>query len=306
MRADGSGDEAAVLGRFFEELAKRLAERWLALLVLPGALFLVVAVVGEWQGQGTALDWARFRRGVHEVTLALPRLSVGMQVVLLVITLLGAAGAGLAVQALAGVTRLVWLGRWPRRLLRWRVRTRRQRWLDLVERRRFLSVEHPDRDEDVDLLAERANRIALAEPGRPTWMGDRVHAVERVALARFGLDLTFGWPRLWLVLPDTVRAEITAAEAGFASAVATGTWSLPYLALAIAWWPAAVVGVAFGVTGWSRARAAIGDLGALSEAAVDLHGRTLALALGVGDVDEKGPLTTEQGRKITAIVRKGR
>ena len=294
------------MGRFFEELAKKLAERWLALLVLPGALFLVVAVVGGWQGHRAALDWSRFLQGTDNVSTTLSRLPVGMQVMLLVIIPFGAAGVGLVVQASAGVTRLVWLGRWPEPLLRRQVRARRRRWLNLVDQRRSLSGELPDRQENVDRLAERANRIALAEPGRPTWMGDRVHAVGQVALARFGLDLTFGWPRLWLVLPDTVRAEITAAEASFAAAVATSTWSLPYMALAIVWWPAAVVSVAFGVTGWSRARAAIGDLGALSEAAVDLHGRTLALALGVGDPDEKGVLTAEQGRKITAIVRKGR
>jgi hypothetical protein len=294
------------VGRFFEELAKKLAEQWLALLVLPGALFLAVAFVGGWLGQRAALDWSRFRQGVDELSASLSGQPVGMQVVLLVVTLLGAAGVGLGVQALAGVTRLVWLGSWPRRLRRWRVEARRRRWLELVERRRSLKSEHPDHQEDIDLLAERANRISLAEPGRATWMGDRVQAVEQIALARFGLDLAFGWPRLWLVLPDTVRAEITAAEAGFAAAVATGTWALPYLALAVVWWPAAVVAVAFGVTGWARARAAIGDVGALSEAAVDLHGRTLALALGVGDHDEKGVLTTEQGRKITAIVRKGR
>lgn len=291
------------MGKFFEELAKKLAERWLALLVLPGALFLVVTVVGGWLGHGAALDWSRLSQGAAKLEASVSRLPVGMQVVLLAVILLGAAGVGLVVQALAGVTRLVWLGKWPRPLRRWRVRARRRRWLDLVERRQLLSAEH---QEDIDLLAERANKIAVAEPGRPTWMGDRVHAVEQVALVRYGLDLAFGWPRLWLVLPDTVRAEITAAEASFAAAVATGTWSLPYLALAFVWWPVAVVGVAFGVTGWSRARAAISDLGALSEAAVDLHGRTLALALGVGDPDKRAVLTGDEGREITGIVRKGR
>jgi hypothetical protein len=291
------------VGKFFEELAKKLAERWLALLVLPGALFLVATVMGGWLGHGAALDWSRFSQGVAVLTASVSRLPLGMQVLLLAAILLGAAGVGLVVLALTGVTRLVWLGNWPRPLRRWRARARRRRWLALVERRRSLNAEH---QEDIDLLAEQANKIAVAEPGRPTWMGDRVHAVGQVALSRYGLDLAFGWPRLWLVLPDTVRAEITAAEASFASAVAAGTWSLPYLALAFVWWPAVVVGVAFGVAGWSRARAAIGDLGALSEAAVDLHGRTLALALGVGDPDNRNVLTGDEGREITGIVRKGR
>jgi hypothetical protein len=294
------------VGRFFEELAKKLAERWFALLVLPGAGFLAVAAVGGWQRHRGALDWSRFRQGVDILTATASRLPVGLQLVLLVLALLGAAGVGLMVQALAALTRLVWLGRWPAPLLRRRVRARRRRWHDLVDRRRAVSGEEPERRATADRLAGKANRIALAEPGRPTWMGDRVHAVEQVALNRYGLDLTFGWPRLWLVLPDTVRAEITAAEASFAAAVATGTWSLPYLALAVFWWPAAVAGLAFGVTGWVRARAAIGDLGALSEAAVDLHGTTLARALGVDDPEKPGVLTLEQGKKITEIVRKGR
>jgi hypothetical protein len=294
------------VGRFFEELAKKLAERWLALLVLPGALYLVVVVAGAWLGQSSALDWARLRHGVDDMMAATSRQPAGMQAVFVILLLLGASGTGLLVQALAGLTRLTWLGQWPRPLSRWRVAARRRRWHAVVEQRHRLSAEHPGRREEADRLAGKANRIAPAEPGRPTWMGDRVHAVERVAFDRFGLDLTFGWSRLWLVLPDTVRAEITAAEAGFAAAVATGTWAVPYLAFALVWWPAVVVGVAFGITGWCRARAAVGDLGALSEAAVDLHGRTLAQALGVCGPDETGVFNAELGRKITAIVRKGR
>jgi hypothetical protein len=42
--------------------------------------------------------------------------------------------------------------------------------------------------------------------------GDRIHAIEQVALDRYGLDLTFAWPRLWLVLPENVRAELNAAR----------------------------------------------------------------------------------------------
>jgi hypothetical protein len=44
----------------------------------------------------------------------------------------------------------------------------------------------------------------------------------------------------------------------------------------------------------------------MTEAAIDLHGRTLATALGVGDADATGPLTPDEGREITALVRKGR
>ncbi|MEU9313203.1 hypothetical protein [Streptomyces sp. NPDC048256] len=57
--------------------------------------------------------------------------------------------------------------------------------------------------------------------------------------------------------------------------------------------------------GWARARAAVSDLSALSEAAVDLHARTPATALGIS-VDAIGPIPIAEGERITALVRKGR
>ncbi|MEU4833897.1 hypothetical protein [Streptosporangium sp. NPDC023615] len=60
------------------------------------------------------------------------------------------------------------------------------------------------------------------------------------------------------------------------------------------------------MTGWVRARAAIADLTTLSEAAIDLHGRTLVVALGVREEGTAGPLTFAEGKEMTAIVRKGR
>lgn len=301
------------MGKFFEELAKKLAERWVSLLVLPGALFVLLAVLGARLGHRHALDRARLERAAAELAAAVGKQPAGTQVVWLVGFLVAATAAGLVAQAAAGATRRVWLGRWPvAALSRWRVRRRRARWHRRLAHRRELEQAHPagarapERQREVDLAAERVNRIALAEPGRPTWMGDRVHGVELVALNRYGLDLAFGWPRLWLVLPDTARAELTAAQAAFAGAVAVGTWAWPYLVLGALWWPAAVIGVGVGITGWARARAATDDLAALSEAVVDLHGRTLALSLGVGDADATGPLTVAEGERITGLVRKGR
>jgi hypothetical protein len=131
--------------------------------------------------------------------------------------------------------------------------------------------------------------------------------VESIAYHRYGLDLTYGWSRLWLVLPDPARTELTAAHSAFAAAVATGTWALPYLLLTVVWWPAVLVAGGIGLTGWVRARAAVADFTTLTEACLDLHGRSLAAALGVGDLTEgAGPLTISEGERITDLVRKGR
>jgi hypothetical protein len=134
-------------------------------------------------------------------------------------------------------------------------------------------------------------------------MGDRIHSLEQIALHRYGLDLAFAWPRLWLVPPETTRMEITAAHAAFAAA--TSTWAWPYLLLGTLWWPATMIGLGI-AAGWARARASVSDLTDLSESALDLHGRTLAIALGLATDDRVGPLTVTEGEQLTALIRKGR
>lgn len=297
------------MNNFFQELAKKLAERWITLLLVPGALLAATTWAGIQLGH--TLDIARLTEAASAVTTSVARQPAGIQAMLIAALLLVTTGVGLAVQALAPVTRLIWLGQWPF-LGHWRVARRRTRWQRHVDRRRQLSRDHPsgsrtpEQQRLIDTAADRANRIALAQPGRPTWMGDRVHAVERIAQDRYGLDLTFAWPRLWLVLPDTTRTELNAAHTAFAAAVATGTWAWPYLLLGAIWWPAALAGVGIGVTGWVRARSAVTDLTALSEAALDLHTRTLAVSLGVGNPDTASPITVAEGEKLTSLVRKGR
>jgi hypothetical protein len=297
---------------FVEELAKKLADRWVGLLVLPGALLVAAAWLAFRLGQVHALAWPG---AIDEASAFLTRagsLSAARQVGVLAVALLAVVGAGLATQALAPLTRALWLGRWPSRLVRSGVRRRRARWDRLVAARNALQIAHPnatrtpDQQEQVDRAAYRINRFALAKPGRPTWMGDRLHSVDQIALDQHKLDLAFGWSRLWLVLSETTRAELLTAESAFAAAVAVGTWAWPFLILGVVWWPAAVLAVVVGVVGWRRARAAVDDLAALSEAAVDLYSRDLARALGVGDADSRGPLTLDEGDKVTEIVRKWR
>ncbi|TQJ37626.1 hypothetical protein [Streptomyces sp. SLBN-115] len=299
---------------FFQELGKKLAEKWVSLLLLPGLLFVAAARAGAALSQRDAVDHELLLRTASDTMAALARMPVTSRVVAAVGLLLAAAGVGLAVQALAGVTQRIWLGAWPRPFapVRRRLVARRfRRWHQEVARRRELERSHPgewrtrEQQSRINAAADRINRLALAEPARPTWMGDRIQAVEQVALHRSGLDLAFAWPRLWLVLPDTVRGEITAAHAGFARAAATGSWAWPYFFLGAVWWPAALIGAVIGTTGWARARAAVSDLSALSEAAVDLHARTLATALGIS-ADATGPITIAEGERITALVRKGR
>ncbi|MER5225800.1 hypothetical protein [Streptomyces flaveus] len=315
------------MGGFFQQLAKTLADRWISLLVLPGAFFLGAVWLSVSLGHADAWNVALLNRQAENAATTVADLPTGAQALLVVAVLAAAAGVGFVVQALAGATRRVWLGQWPRPLgpvTAARTARRRARWHRLVEERRALERASPgtrtrEQQDEIDAVAHRITRLAMAEPGRPTWMGDRIHAVESVAYHRYGLDLAYGWSRLWLVLPDPARTELTAAHSAFAAAVATGTWAVPYLLLTMVWWPAVLVAVGIGLTGWARARAAVADFTTLTEAVLDLYGRTLGAALGVGGptgvptgiptgvpTEETGPLTISEGERITDLVRKGR
>jgi hypothetical protein len=297
------------VNNFFQELAKKLAERWVALLLLPGLLLAAATWAAAYLGH--SLDVPGLTAAVAELGRVFARRPASVQALLVAVLLLVSTGAGMAVQALAPATRLLWLGRWPV-LHRRRTARRQARWHDQVGQRRRLTRDHPagsrtpEQQQLIDDAAGRANRISLAEPGRPTWMGDRIHAVEQVALNRYGLDLTFAWPRLWLVIPDPARAELNAAHSAFAAAVIIGTWAWPYLLLGLVCWPAALAGLAIGTAGWARARKAVADMSALSEATLDLHVRTLAVSLGVGDPQAKGPISLAEGETLNAVIRKGR
>lgn len=340
------------VGIFFQELTKKLTEKWASLLVLPGVVFLAAIWVSFRLGHSQVLHtqaWIQTAEATKNLFLGQPTPSVpttapGQQVLFIAFLLLASTVLGLMVQALTVVTRALWLGDWPTvlTLISWAlVNLRRRRWRLRDDRRRRLQAElqrlhsdgnrleqlrsrgasrannireHEDKQANrqaklqkkINTAAARTNRIALAEPGRPTWMGDRMHAVERAALDRHGFDLTFAWPRLWLILPETTQTEIRAAHAAFASAVAVGSWAWPYMALSAVCWPTAIVGGAIALTGWARARDAIADLSTLTEAAIDLHGRTLAIELGAAVADTTGPLTITEGQEITRITRKGR
>ncbi|MEV5576580.1 hypothetical protein AB0L06_41680 [Spirillospora sp. NPDC052269] len=300
---------------FFQELAKQLATRWMSLLALPGILFMAACLTASWLGQARALDVHLLSHSVDGLGAELSRSPGATQALLLTAALLGSGAIGLAVQALCGPVQALCLGQWPRGLsgLAGRLTDRRRsRWHELLELRRDLERGAPAatrtsaQQRRIDQVGGQINALARAEPGRPTWMGDRIHALGQVSVYRYGLDLEFGWSRLWLALPDEARKVIDEAQAAFAGAVYILAWSVPYLVLAAWWWPSAVVSLVIAVAARQRCRAAIDTLTDLTEAVLDTHGRDLAIALAAAPSDSTGPLTIEEGRAVTRIVRKGR
>ncbi|MFF2431641.1 hypothetical protein [Streptomyces mirabilis] len=297
-------------------MGQKFAERWLTLLVLPGAFFLATATAARVLGQASALDVRRLTEQITSWAKGPAVNSIGGQVVLLLALLAASGAAGLAAQGLGTLIRRAALTvgwrTWPRPLRRWaraRVTARRARW-DTAHRRyrqqldadaRTLARDGRRADPGARQAAYQAlQRIATEPPDRPTWSGDRIHSVSLRLERDRHLDLPAVWPHLWLVLPDTTRTEITTAEQALTRATTLAGWSLLYAPLTAWWWPAAPVSASLFLTAKYRVRGAIDTYSQLVEAATHLHLTDLAAQLGM---DHTGPADAALGEALTQRLR---
>ncbi|MEV6824114.1 hypothetical protein [Amycolatopsis sp. NPDC051102] len=288
------------MNAFLTELGKNLAGRWAAALAVPAAVFVAVVVVAVVLGPAHALDFALLRSRVTTVSTG-PALVWAGAGFLAATTL-----AGLAVTALGGAVVTAWgaAGTGPGRPF---AALRRRRWHRAAAKADTATVAVlADRENrQARVVARRAvlrrDAISELEPEAPTWAGDRLRAVAVRVRRGTGLDLTTTWPRLWLVLPDPVRGELTTVQERCASAARTPVWGLAYLAVGAYWWPALVPGLWLLLVSRWRIRRSVGVYADLVEASVDLHGRDVAERLGF---EPAGPLTPELGERVTEAIRK--
>ncbi|MFE4800671.1 hypothetical protein ACFRFL_38185 [Streptomyces sp. NPDC056708] len=297
---------------FLNALSGKLAERWIALLAIPGLVYLVALTTAVTLGQRHWQDAGRLRERLDALAAAPGAHSAGVIVVVAVAVLAGAALIGTGVQALGALVEQVWLSgprgpvtRWltERRLRRWRAADHAYRTALVAAGRARLSGAA-----DSDALLNEAetryacrNEVGLVAPRHPFWTGDRVTTPDRRVWRAYRLDLTAAWPHLWLLVPDSTRAELGVARAALSAAARLTTWGLAYLLLAVWWWPAALIGLVTMATGALRGRMAAASFAELAEALVDLHGRDLAHTLGL---ECEGPLTPAAGEEMTRLLSK--
>ncbi|MFZ3492947.1 hypothetical protein ACODT5_06880 [Streptomyces sp. 5.8] len=297
------------MGGLLGELGKKLAERWLTLLVLPGVLLLATLASALTLGHLHALDLARL---THEIDrwAASPRwTTTGRLAVVLTAILLASAVAGLAAQAAGSAIERVSLAadwtQWPwgaRQLARHHTATRRARWdrhaetyqMLLGQERARITVPSSEgssgaRTHSMEEARTAMLRIAEERPARPTWIGDRINATAIRLERQFDVDLGLVWPHLWLMLPDTARTEVTAARGRLTGATTLLGWGLLYAAIGTMWWPGLLVSTVVCVTGWRRSREAADAYSLLLEASSRLYMRELADQVGFDHIGLLNP-----------------
>jgi hypothetical protein len=286
---------------FFAGLGGKLAEKWATLLVLPGLLFVGVATAAVALGQR---DWSQVGRIPKRFAGPLTSLGSLASVKAASVAcglLLVATIAGFVVRALAAIIERLWLSQWPRPISglgHVLINRRQERWDDAQRKVADAATPYPNQVV-LDELTDARNNIALAPPRHPTWMGDRVAAVQARLYSEYALDLATVWPRIWLTSPETTRNELSSARGRFDSAAALAAWGLLYALVGIWWWPAVAIGVIIFVTGWYRGRDTIAVFAELVEAGVDLYATELVVALGIATPPASIRLTRELGQALT-------
>ncbi|MGW7788041.1 hypothetical protein [Streptomyces tricolor] len=287
-------------------LGEKLADKWVSALAVPGLLLMAASAAAAVLGQTDALDLAALRTRAGQEAARAGEWSTVAQLAALGAVVLGSVAVGALVRACAAAAERVWTGAWPAPADRVAARLtarRKTRWrglqTEITTLREEMPIPAPGRPEyeanraEIDRLTALRDRIALAEPQRPTMAGDHFAGTGTRLRNQYGIDLAASWTRLWLVLPDTVQAELRVSRAGFDSAVEGTTWATCYLALGLCWWPAALIGLTVGLLAWSRGRRAAVLHAELVESATDLHLKTLAAEFGLAGTDSVPDLTPD-------------
>ncbi|MGQ5636396.1 MULTISPECIES: hypothetical protein [unclassified Streptomyces] len=305
------------MNTFLQELSKKAAERWAAVLLGPGLLFVACVLVGRHQGFTRALDLARLRAYVRSVVTDKAYQQPAGLVVAAAIVLLSAAVAGLAVSSAGGLVERLWLPAGPdwyvRLLVGWRERrwSRKQRACLAVEaearqelvRNRRRGVDTHSRAAELRRLLARRNAYSERRPDEPTWMAQRMAGATARVAERYRMDLAEIWPHVWSVADGQVRDDIQGVRDSFTGAARTAAWGAALLGAAAVtfWWPAAALGVLLLVTGRRRGRAAIGILVPLIESAVDLCLRDVVGRMGIACPDAVTPDVADRVVRVLRV-----
>ena len=296
------------MSKFWEGLGGKLADQWLTTIFSPAFAFWL----GGFIAWVTHAGWASLR--ISEMQLN--QLSSIAQGALLIGGLLVIVVSSSAIQRLDLITLrwlegywpswLNWLRNWCSRLQYGLMHKKQKRFGRLVaeeekaieEQKSISSEEHKER-----VLLSLKLRLAPKKQGdyMPTKLGNILRAAENRPSERYGLVTTICWPRLWLLLPDETKQELTEARATLNTAARMILWSLLFLVWTVwAWWvPLVTLVVVIWSYRWALSAAEV--YGDLLEAAFDLHRFVLYEALRFPPPQDTSE-ETKRGQQLTAYL----
>jgi hypothetical protein len=215
-----------MLDKFWESLGEDLAGEWLKHVFSPAFLF--------WLG-GFGLYVLRF--GWQDLWQQISALKTFEQAAILLLALLILILSSVLIKNLRfNVLRLLegywpWpfsgLADWLAGIQNWLFERREKRWNSLKAKEKHLSPH----DARTLVELEMSTHYFPADPKdiQPTPVGNILRAGETASMHKYGLDAFACWPRLWLLLPETAREDLSAARQGMMTFVELWAWGLLFL-----------------------------------------------------------------------------
>lgn len=267
-----------MLNKFWENMGTKAAERWLEYIFGPAFLF--------WAGGFGLYTW---QTGWQTVLKDIQNLTPFQQGGWIVLALLILAFSSVFMQAIRfPILRLLegyWP--WPFSYLRMGIVALRKFYFDkkYAELRRLASKDKKDLD-----ARQREKLVSLdlwvhrhpVDPNDllPTTLGNILRAREYSPIRKYGLDAIICWPRLWSLLPETMRTDLTGARVSLDRLAELWFWGLLFLIwVFLTRWALVIALVWMAVTYWMACQAAM-SFGDLLESAFDLHRFLLYDAMG--------------------------
>lgn len=296
------------LSSITEGFSGKLGEQWLATLFTPALLFWAGGCIA-WASRPhlTWGNWEALKRSV----LALD--SVQQLVLAIIALLLVAASSTIAERFTLPLLRLFegYWPRWTRRLsdylaASWerKRRTLDAEWQPLADRAEQKMLSRDELSRYVK-LERRLHEIPVdATYLMPTGFGNVLRAAERRPYDNYGLDGVICWPRLWLVMQDSVKNDITDARSRLNASTRLTFWALAF-AIWVIWTPFAIVpAVAGALYGYRLMIEDARTYAQLIEAAYDVGHRALYRSLG-WFYPANAAVEQERGIALTSYIWRG-
>lgn len=296
------------MGKFWESVGEKLADRWAAISV-PALVFWLGGLLAWVSGHGgfhalkAPADWLGKQPGPTQIAIVLA-------------VLLGVAASGIVVTRLAAPVLRLMEGYWPRFLdvVRRPLAERARKKADSITTK-FQTVAGPvltgvppptpQQQADYTRLTHQWRRFPGQGRYQPTRIGNTLRAGESRPVDKYGLDAVAVWPHLWLLLPETARSELAAARGSLDSAVGAFIWGVLFVAFT-SWTPwAAAAGLVVAAAAywlWVPDRAEV--YADLVEATFDLHRGALYSQLRWPMPDNPQD-ERAMGRQLTAYLMRG-
>ncbi|MDA0268766.1 MAG: hypothetical protein O3A14_17850, partial [Cyanobacteria bacterium] len=195
--------------KFLEGFSGGLADEWIKTLFTPAFVF--------WLGGGLA---ALQRHGWDAAVAEFQKLQEPLPLMLGILVLLTVAASGFVVQQFDFTVLRLLEGYWPEwlnpltnRLVQGQRRRfkRLDQQLQALNRQGLTTLTPQEREAYIQADLDLGE---FPELGRllPTRLGNMLRAAEDHCAVKYGLDAIICWPRLWLLLPEATKTELSQAR----------------------------------------------------------------------------------------------